>query len=110
MEYPELYDERWHVARKEHKCCECRQLILPKERYQYISGVWCGEFDHYKTCGFCAQLRADLSKHLKEAGGTWDDGIAFGELGYHCNESAPSEWADRWNERHAVKQITPMAD
>ena len=54
---PDVFDVVIRTARIEHKCCECRTAIQPRQKYEYVSGVWEGEWDHYKTCMNCAELR-----------------------------------------------------
>ena len=44
-------------ARKKHRCGECYNDIMPGETYEKVAGVWCGEFNHFKTCLACARLR-----------------------------------------------------
>jgi hypothetical protein len=56
-EYPDVYNEVIRRARKEHKCCECRGVIQKREFYQYVSGIWNGEADSYKTCIDCVKMR-----------------------------------------------------
>ena len=45
------------VARKTHRCCECRREIQRGEQYRVESGKWDGEFCTYKTCADCLSLR-----------------------------------------------------
>ena len=49
------FGENAHVARKPHKCTECRRVIEPGERYLYGGGVMDGETSTYKTCVDCAE-------------------------------------------------------
>ena len=44
-------------ARKTHKCCACHRSIEPGEEYEYVSGIWDGDFDTYKTCIDCLSIR-----------------------------------------------------
>ena len=67
---PDCSREQWRKARKAHTCCECHLEIAPGDRYQYISGVWDGRPEAFKTCAPCAQIREDFCKH----------GYVFGEL------------------------------
>jgi hypothetical protein len=53
----EFYAESWRVARREHRCCECRRTIRPGERYQRASGKSDGDFWMAKTCAQCAEIR-----------------------------------------------------
>ena len=59
-EGPELVVEHYPKARKPHKCCECERTIQPGERYEYVRGLWDGEFETYKTCLGCFRLRDDI--------------------------------------------------
>lgn len=70
---PSAFTEKERKARKIHKCCECTHEITVGEKYQYVSGIWDGEPDSYKTCLSCATLRSD---YTCKAG----DELAFGEL------------------------------
>lgn len=54
---PEFYDKYQPTARKRHKCCECGGDIMPGEKYEYVSGKWDGQFDTFKTCERCCDLR-----------------------------------------------------
>jgi len=56
-DYPEFYVEEYPVARKEHKCCECGEMIKKGQKYQKAIGKWDGDFDTYKTCMTCLKIR-----------------------------------------------------
>lgn len=56
--HPDCMREVTRRARKAHACCECRRTIKAGDRYEYISGVWDGTPDSYKTCLRCVDLRA----------------------------------------------------
>ena len=47
-------------ARKEHTCCECGEPIKPGEVYEYATGSYDGQIDHYKTCVPCTRIRRDF--------------------------------------------------
>ena len=69
-------------ARKEHRCCECGDLILPGAIYENATGLWDKKWKTYKTCRPCSQIRKDfmecgfiyttLWETLHDAYG-WDD-------------------------------------
>lgn len=44
-------------ARKECRCYECSRTIKPGEMYEYVASMWEGEFDVYRTCSHCHDLR-----------------------------------------------------
>lgn len=56
-DWPSCYKEIIRTARKEHKCYECYRKILPGEQYEYVSGIWDGVPESYKTCIDCKRLR-----------------------------------------------------
>ncbi len=45
------------IARKEHKCGECRATIRKGQEYEYVSGLWDGDFGVHKTCMKCVTIR-----------------------------------------------------
>ena len=49
--------ETFHTARKAHKCCECRGVIKPRQRYERAAGKTCGSMWAYATCAECAEIR-----------------------------------------------------
>lgn len=55
---PEFLDIRSVCARKDHRCHECGAVICRGERYTYVSGKWDGDFDAFKICRACDDLRA----------------------------------------------------
>lgn len=55
--------ETFPVARKEHKCCECRETIKPGQQYQNIKGLWEGRFEIFKTCMPCYRIRKHYCPH-----------------------------------------------
>ena len=75
-EVAEFCDESYPKARKEHICCECREVIGKGRKYQLITGKWEGEFGTFKTCMACAAIR----KHY------CPNGAFFEELRNHLIE------------------------
>lgn len=59
LEPPEFICVSLKKARKNHKCCECGEIIPAGNQYQYISGKWDGDFLTFKTCATCAAIRSD---------------------------------------------------
>jgi len=54
---PDCYKEKIVTAMKKHKCGECLKEILPGEGYEYVSGIWDGDPESYKTCLDCKSIR-----------------------------------------------------
>ena len=59
-EAPQAFSETIRKARKSHKCCECFRQINIGEKYQYVSGIWDGDPDSFKTCLSCYEIRNDF--------------------------------------------------
>ena len=74
---PELFIEHARVARKPHKCCECRRAIDPGELYLVSKGVWSGEWSEYHTCKECDEYRAEIIEIVDPL---YDEYPAFGDL------------------------------
>ncbi len=56
----EFYVESWPVARKEHHCCECREVIPVGSLHQRTAGKSDGLVWSYRTCKPCADMRASF--------------------------------------------------
>lgn len=63
-EAPEFYRIDIVKARKEHRCCECSDMIKPGDVYERISGKWDGEVYTCKTCVVCSRIRLDFCAPL----------------------------------------------
>ena len=78
---PKFYNEIKRIARKQHRCCECKRLIQPGEKYQLAKGFW-DEFQEYKTCQHCEVAQQWLAV---ECGGFNFHGVAD-EILEHAQE------------------------
>lgn len=61
---PSFFSDSTHVAKKPHKCCECKGPIFPGETYKKRVGVWDGEFSAYKQCVACTDLEDYVKAHV----------------------------------------------
>lgn len=68
-----LFSQQTVKARKTHQCCECKSDIRPKTFYEKVEGLWDGEFNTYKTCIDCVNLRKVLGKY-------YEDDLYYGDL------------------------------
>lgn len=57
-DYADVYSVYEPVARKEHKCGECRRTILAGEPYERHSMVYEGTASDHLICSHCAVLSA----------------------------------------------------
>jgi len=80
-ELPEFMSESNPRARKPHQCCECHGTIQPGEQYHYVAGGWAGDFQVYKTCPDCWELRHRLCNGRRA-----DECPGFGWLREECEE------------------------
>lgn len=62
--YPEFFSDNSHVAKKQHKCSECRGPIYPGEKYRRRSGKWDGEVRSYTQCIACCDLEDYVKAHV----------------------------------------------
>lgn len=72
-DWPEFYSERFPVAKKKHRCCECRDMIEPGEKYLLVGGKWDGILETYKQHLLCREACMAISNIA-------DDCIPFGSL------------------------------
>lgn len=77
-EEADFYSASLRRARKEYRCCECDDTILPGDLHEYVCGRWDGLFATYRTCARCVNIRADY----------FPDGWLFGSM------------AESWQEAH----------
>lgn len=73
LELPEFYNERLQVARKEHKCSECRLTFPAGSKYKVVTGVWDSTFLTYKTCPNCLKILDAVKEKF-------DFAYAFGDM------------------------------
>lgn len=115
-EDPSVIKVREVVARKRHRCCECRRTILSRETYQMVDGCWDGSWDHYRTCSGCVNWRNIIGD---EAGCTDDppltSALASGVEVLDAHIEGPGKnwnltWCpDLWAERKAADRAARQA-
>lgn len=68
MDYdaPKVYEQKFVKARKEHKCSECREPIMPGEQYMLHEGLWEDHWSRYRTCPGCLEIIDDARKEDSE--------------------------------------------
>ncbi len=67
-------------ARKNHKCCECREVINKGDKYTYLSGIWNGEPADFKQCQKCVLLIEEAWALSQDFGFMPDEGPPLGEF------------------------------
>lgn len=67
----ECFEQRVVVAKKTHRCLECRLDILPGTSYEYAKGLWESEWSTFKTCLSCVEIRNHFA---------CSNGYLFGQL------------------------------
>jgi hypothetical protein len=61
---PSVFSSKIVVARKEHRCGECRRLISIGERYKYIFGVWDGDASSHYICEHCSDIQKFVTNNI----------------------------------------------
>jgi hypothetical protein len=89
-----LYREGFSRARKEYRCCECGDVILLRELYQWATGKHGSGMFRVQTCSVCAEIRAAF------VCGSW----IFGELW----ESIRDEMFPVWKRASAVDCLAKL--
>jgi hypothetical protein len=69
----EFYNVKTVTARKSHKCCECFEDIPPMAKYEYSTGCWGGDFQVFKTCLSCKEIRDHFACDGFSFGTLWED-------------------------------------
>lgn len=77
---PSFINQKFRVARKQHKCCECYQPILPGEKYKYTFGVWDGDTGTYRQCITCSDILDVVMEIWREGDGFDEELPEFGGL------------------------------
>ncbi len=105
------------MARKRHKCCECRGWIEPGETYRYASGIW-DYPESFKFCADCDALRAEVDEGvhgedatplgmLSESVGEGDDNLRARFIAIMRKRSAKIHWS--WiKDQHAFPPSLPI--
>lgn len=101
---PEFHSVAVSVARKPHRCEECREIIAPGMRYQRIAGKFDGDFFSVKTCLVCAEIRDTFTCGALNYGEFWQEMREYGfeQMTTGCLEkletaAAKKALLDRWN-------------
>ena len=71
-----FYHASFYVARKEHKCDECKRIIRPGEKYEKVVAKYDG-FQVFKTCPDCLSLRDAFFCEGYVHTCLWDDFLRF---------------------------------
>lgn len=54
---PTVMREVIRRARKQYRCCECGNHIEVGNRYEYVTGIWDGVGQTFRTCLDCVEAR-----------------------------------------------------
>src|SRR5574343_75029 len=52
-----FYSDKILIAKKDHKCIECGDIIKKGYSYERVTGKWDDKFHHYDTCMICKEIR-----------------------------------------------------
>lgn len=68
----EILSDKTVMAKKEHKCCECKRAIEPGEKYRNECLKFEGKLERWKTCLDCLSVRREIFCSFY-FGCLWDD-------------------------------------
>ena len=68
----DVYEVRRPVARKEHRCDECRETIRPGTRYARVNSLCDGSWVHATRCTPCQQIAEDYCCSIVNPGMVWE--------------------------------------
>lgn len=109
---PDAYTKKTRKARKSHKCSECGRTIHAGEQYEYVSGIWDGHVDTFKTCNGCLWAAEWLQEQCDGYchGGLQEDLQEHVYDGYHDNmlllrfRGVKRKWPDGYLEKCKAKE------
>lgn len=71
-------------GKRDYRCVECSKPIPKGAEHEAYSGLWEGEFETYRTCIPCRDLREALRPIMKQAWG--EDCFTFGHVRANISE------------------------
>lgn len=72
-DFVDVIEQVVRAARKPHKCTECREPILPGQRYEYMFGKFDGDTVRLHTCELCVEIGRFYSCGGYIPGEIWND-------------------------------------
>jgi len=94
-EHYAAYTRTERKARKEHRCCACKETIERGHRYVYVTAVFEGTVDVYKRCVRCEKIFQTLVDKLSDRDEWPDEDLNCGHV-WEDNDigALPSEVAE----------------
>ena len=72
LESAQVYHSKMVTARKEHSCYECENIIKVGQKYEQVDAVYEGEWEHFKTCTTCVNIRRNMFCNGFPHGAMWE--------------------------------------
>ena len=89
-----FFESKIRKARKQYKCCECGESINIGDDYEYFRGCWNGDFETYRICKVCNNIRKDLFCGAFLFGNMWDE--IKEAMCNHLIENGIARYDDSW--------------
>jgi len=90
--YPQIYNTRMIVGRKDHKCCECDEIIPKGTEHEIAKGLFEGAWFEYRTCRVCLSVRNHLFKCGWNHSCMWEDIREMMRMQLPAGEQDDFEW------------------
>ena len=69
----EFFSSRIVIARKSHRCDECRRTIVSGIRYEYVALKFDKSFETFNTCTQCVEIANAFYCDRRIIGSLWED-------------------------------------
>lgn len=83
----EVYDDSIRKAKKQHRCCACRELIRVGDYYSLTTVIGDGEVSAYKRCCRCQAIHL----HLRDVSRS-DGNDIWPQERLDCGEEYKAHW------------------
>ena len=72
-DYATVFNVDKRRARKEHRCCECRDAIAVGELHEYVTMLFDGAWSSFRSCLLCSEIGNHFACGGRVVGTLWSD-------------------------------------
>lgn len=89
-DYATTLQDCTRTARKEHRCCACREPIRRGDRYNYVALLFDGDLSYFKRCVRCQTIYEHLSAKMDDSG----EPDEFCDEELNCGHTYEKRWEE----------------